>query len=92
MLPTNHKMFEIETEDAFYEQTAASLAWQLQLPTTKDETEQFVSALLDFAAETLVRRERIPKKDTVSSQLARFAHEVMNSELQHHRHAAAQRN
>jgi hypothetical protein len=92
MLPTNHKMFEIETEDAFYEQTAASLAWQLQLPTTKDETEQFVSALLDFAAETLVRRERIPQKDTVSSQLARFALEVMNSELQHHRHAASQRN
>ena len=92
MLPTNHTMFEIETEDAFYDQTAASLAWQLQLPTTKDETEQFVSALLDFAADALVRRERIPKKDTVSSRLAAFALDVMNSELQHYRYAAAQGN
>ena len=40
MLPTNHTMFE--TEDAFYDQTAASLAWQLQLPSTKDETDKFV--------------------------------------------------
>ena len=92
MLPTNHTMFEIETEDAFYDQTVASLAWQLQLPSTKDETEQFVTALLDFAAEALVRREKIPRKDTVSSKLAAFALDVMNSELQHHRHAAAQRN
>ena len=53
MLPTNHTMFEIETEDAFYDQTAASLAWQLQFPSSKDETDQFVSALLDFAAETM---------------------------------------
>lgn len=92
MLPTNHTMFGIESEDDFYEQTAASLAWQLQLPSTQDETEQFVSALLDFTAETMLRREKIPGRDEVSSKLAAFALEVMNSELQHHRHAAAQRN
>lgn len=92
MLPTNHTLFEIETEDAFYDQTAATLAWQLQLPATKDETDQFISALLDFAAETMVRRERIPRRDEVSTKLATFALDVMNSELQHHRHAAAQRN
>lgn len=92
MLPTKHNLFEIETDDAFYDQTAASLAWQLQLPTTKDETDQFISALLDFAAETMVRRERIPRKDEVSTKLAAFALDVMNSELQHHRHAAALRN
>ena len=92
MLPTNHTMFEMKTEDAVYDQTAASLAWQLQLPATKDETDQFVSALLDFAAETMVRRERIPRRDEVSSKLAAFALDVMNSELQHHRRAAAQRN
>lgn len=92
MLPTNHTMFEIETEDAFYDQTAASLAWQIQLPSTKDETDQFVSALLDFTAETMLRRERIPCRDEVSRKIAAFAMEVMNSELQHYRHAAAQRN
>ena len=86
MLPTNHTMFEIE--DAFYDQTSASLAWQLQLPSSKDETDQFVSALLDFAAETMLRRERIPCRDKVSSRIAAFALEVMNSELQHHRRTA----
>ncbi len=90
MLPTNHTMFE--TEDAFYDQTAASLAWQLQLPSTKDESDQFVLALLDFAAETMLRPEKIPCRDEVSSKLAAFALDVMNSELQHYRHAAAQRN
>ena len=90
MLPTNHTLFE--TDDAFYDQTAASLAWQLQLPGTKEETDEFVSALLDFAAEALLRRERIPQKDKVSGKLAAFAFDVMLSELQHHRHAAAQRN
>ena len=92
MLPTNHTMFEIKSDDAFYDQTAASLAWQLQLPATSDENDQFVTALLEFAAETMVRRERIPRKDDVSTKLAAFALDVMNSELQHHRHAAAQRN
>lgn len=92
MLPIKHKLFGIEPEDAFYEQTAASLAWQLQLPTTPDETEQFVAALLDFAADSMLRRERIPCRDEVSSKLSAFALEVMNSELQHHRRAAAQRN
>lgn len=90
MLPTTNTMFE--TDDTFYDQTAASLAWQLQLPETREETDQFVSALLDFAAEALLRHERIPQKEKVSGKLVAFAFDVMLSELQHHRCAAAQRN